>query len=122
MFCRQVLSGGFINKSWVCSFQEDEGDHQADSDKLVIRVNPDLDTAPFVDRDYEAKVQQHLASLHLVPKYCDRFHNGIVYKYANGTNTSQELLMTEDVMKLIIDKLYQIHNSGAPKKERCVYI
>ena len=83
----------------------------------MIRVNNDVERIPYVDRDYEALLLQHLDKLQLVPKFYARFQNGLVYEFANGAHPSSEDMQSEDFIKLIVNKMYQIHTSKAPKEK-----
>ena len=41
-----------------------------EAEKVVVRINPEL--SPFIDRDYEASIVQHLAHKDLGPVYYGR--------------------------------------------------
>ena len=60
----QSLSGGYVNSIFVCSVPADE-------DKLVVRISPNVEQEPFIDREYEYVVMKELSTLGLIqPLYC----------------------------------------------------
>ena len=71
---------------------------------------------PYVDRNYEALAIEYLAPKQLVSKYYGRFQNGFVYLCVQGSNPSSDTMKKEDVMRMIVNKLYAIHTAGVPKK------
>ena len=53
------MSGGYVNGMWMC--------RHADDPKLVVRIYPDIEIHPFIDRNQEYEVLKLLSERGFFP-------------------------------------------------------
>ena len=62
----QSLSGGWVNRIWLCCH---------DNDKMVVRIHPDVERMPGVDRKLEYDVMRVLADKQLIAAVYAKYYD-----------------------------------------------